>query len=274
MGLENRILQKQLNENNVGHAYLFCGSDSAYLWNQALLFAREAIGKDSSLKRKFDMKQLADILIIEAEKNTISIEQVRSIKTFLMTAPLEADRKIILIKDCEKMRAESANALLKTLEETPGYALILLTTALKDLLLKTIISRCRMVEFYQSKEKEYSFEPDELFDILEKSLKRDLLQMMTSNAFFEREKEHKEEVIEVILLFFADLLRYHGTNRTYPLYFPQNAERYEIFREMKDDRIENIMKKTNQIGYNFRYNINYQLSMEELLLYIMEENDA
>lgn len=274
MKLESKILQKQIEDDHIAHAYLFCGQDSSYVWEQALLFAKEAVGENSFLKEKFDGGQLADVLVIEAEKNIISIEQIRSIKTFLSTMPLESNRKIILIKDCEKMRTESANALLKTLEESPDYALLILTTALKDVLLKTIVSRCQSIDFYGSDMKEYSFDLHELFDILEKSLQRDLLQMVFARGFFEREKDHKEEIIEGILLFFVDLLRFISTKNTAMLHFPQNVKRYEMFREMKDYHIENIIKKVNQIGYNFRYNINYQLSMEELLLYIMEENDA
>lgn len=65
--------------------------------------------------------------------------------SFLRMRPCESSRRAVIIPDSERMRRESANAFLKTLEEPPDSAVIVLTTAAKDRLPATIVSRCRRV---------------------------------------------------------------------------------------------------------------------------------
>lgn len=65
----------------------------------------------------------------------------------LSLRPSAGDRKVAIIDDADKMNAESANALLKTLEEPPDYSLIFLISTTEDALLPTIRSRCQLVRF-------------------------------------------------------------------------------------------------------------------------------
>ncbi|MCC8116143.1 MAG: DNA polymerase III subunit [Planctomycetes bacterium] len=64
---------------------------------------------------------------------------------FLRMKPVEGARRLAVIPDAERMRPESANAFLKTLEEPPGDALIILTVNSRDRLPATIASRCRRI---------------------------------------------------------------------------------------------------------------------------------
>ena len=76
----------------------------------------------------------------------ISIEQVRDSENFLAVTPVEGGWKVVIFDGAETLSAgqsESANALLKTLEEPPEQALLLLLTANPDAILPTIRSRCR-----------------------------------------------------------------------------------------------------------------------------------
>ena len=78
----------------------------------------------------------------------ISIEQVRESENFLSVTPVEGGWKVVIFDGAETLSAgqsESANALLKTLEEPPEYVLILLLTANPDAILPTIRSRCRLL---------------------------------------------------------------------------------------------------------------------------------
>lgn len=82
-----------------------------------------------------------DCLIIN-EDTSLKIEQVRNVKHFLTRKPYQYDHQIILIVDAHKLTIPAQNALLKTLEEPPKHAVIILTSAYPDKLLPTIISRC------------------------------------------------------------------------------------------------------------------------------------
>lgn len=66
--------------------------------------------------------------------------------TFLHWKPVVADRRIALLPDAERMNEAASNAFLKTLEEPPGKAILLLTTSARDRLLPTIVSRCRPIQ--------------------------------------------------------------------------------------------------------------------------------
>ena len=78
----------------------------------------------------------------------ISIDQVREAESFLAVTPVEGSRKVVIFDGAETLSAgqsEPANALLKTLEEPPDQALVLLLTTNEDAILPTIRSRCRML---------------------------------------------------------------------------------------------------------------------------------
>ena len=78
----------------------------------------------------------------------ISIEQIRDAENFLSVTPVEGGWKVIILDGAETLSAgqgESANALLKTLEEPPDRALLLLLTTEEQAILPTIRSRCRLL---------------------------------------------------------------------------------------------------------------------------------
>ena len=85
-----------------------------------------------------------DIIRVTHEKpNTIGVDDIRTqINTDISIKPYSSPRKIYIIQEGEKMTAQAQNALLKTLEEPPAYAVILILTTNMDALLPTILSRC------------------------------------------------------------------------------------------------------------------------------------
>ena len=77
----------------------------------------------------------------------ISIDRVRELKNESKYAPYEAIKKVFIISDADKLTRESANSLLKLLEEPPENLLIIIITTTRDSILETIRSRCHMVYF-------------------------------------------------------------------------------------------------------------------------------
>ncbi len=80
---------------------------------------------------------------IKTEK--IVIDRIRELIRTLSLKPVEADRRIALVTNFETANEEAANAFLKTLEEPPGNAILLLTTDQPEALLPTIVSRCEPI---------------------------------------------------------------------------------------------------------------------------------
>lgn len=78
-----------------------------------------------------------------ARTSSLSIATVRAISASLAYRPLEAPYRVVIVEDVETMQETAQEAFLKTLEEPPSYAVIVLVTSDIDRLLPTIQSRCR-----------------------------------------------------------------------------------------------------------------------------------
>jgi DNA polymerase-3 subunit delta' len=88
-----------------------------------------------------------DLHSLKADGQFIKIEQIRSLQKELGYRPYEAVRKACIIDGAERLNLSSGNALLKTLEEPPGNAIIILLTSAAENVLPTIRSRCQQLVF-------------------------------------------------------------------------------------------------------------------------------
>ena len=95
-----------------------------------------------------DLRSLAPNAGEKGVKLMIRVEEVRTVPRFLSLTAAEGGWRIVLIEQVEAMNAEAQNALLKTLEEPPARAILLLTTGAPDRLLPTIRSRCRRIDLF------------------------------------------------------------------------------------------------------------------------------
>jgi DNA polymerase-3 subunit delta' len=85
------------------------------------------------------------VVVREEDRRDIRIEQARELTRWLSMRPLMAERKVAIIDGAECLNEHGQNALLKTLEEPPGQAVLLLTAAAPGLVLPTVRSRCQLV---------------------------------------------------------------------------------------------------------------------------------
>ncbi|MBC6308553.1 DNA polymerase III subunit delta' [Listeria sp. FSL L7-1582] len=88
-----------------------------------------------------------DVHWLEPDGNSIKIDQVRELKQELSKRGMESDRKVLIINSADKMTVQSANSLLKFIEEPDGGMLILFLTASPQQILPTIQSRLQPVSF-------------------------------------------------------------------------------------------------------------------------------
>jgi DNA polymerase III subunit delta' len=86
-----------------------------------------------------------DLLLIEPDNGRVKIDQVRRIQHELALRPYNSPWRVCIVVGFETTTTEAANALLKTLEEPPPHAILLLTALDPGLLLPTIVSRCRVI---------------------------------------------------------------------------------------------------------------------------------
>lgn len=136
---------KILNDKQLlAHAYMFIGPAGIGKLQTALAIARNLIGNNGPA----DIVNHADVHMIKSESGeTIKIEQVRNLLEQIKLKPFSAQKKVFIIKDSDQLTQEAGNALLKTLEEPASDSLLILTTAIAEKNLDTILSRCQSIYF-------------------------------------------------------------------------------------------------------------------------------
>ncbi|ADO78139.1 DNA polymerase III subunit delta' [Halanaerobium praevalens] len=150
------ILQDEIKKERISHAYLFAAKKGSGKSKLAFEFAKAIFCQESELDscgqcincRKLEHQNHPDfkiISILEA-KTAISIAQIRDLKKEIAYKPYDSEHKIYVIEAAEKMTKEAANSLLKTLEEPPSFATIILLTEDTGKLLPTLVSRCQQIE--------------------------------------------------------------------------------------------------------------------------------
>lgn len=147
------FLARAVRTDRASHAYLFVGApgsgklDAAWALAQALLCEQGGCGACDSCIR-VARKTHPDVHLYEPESATgYLIAQIRDLLEDVALAPIRAPRKVYIVDRAEQLRANSANALLKTLEEPPENTTFILLGTSTDVMLPTIVSRCQCVPF-------------------------------------------------------------------------------------------------------------------------------
>ena len=143
-------LQNAIRMDKVSHAYIFNGPDKSGKMMLAERFAMALqceekkptpCGECHSCKQALHHNQ-PDIIYVRHEKpNVISVDDIRTqLNHDIVVKPYAGPYKIYIIDEAEKLNPQAQNALLKTIEEPPAYAVIMLLTTNADLFLPTILS--------------------------------------------------------------------------------------------------------------------------------------
>ena len=132
------------------HAYLLVGGRGSGAEDAARAFASALVGAQDDRPQR---RAHPDVIEFEPVANAYSVDEVREgIIPEVHRSPIEGERKVVIVLDAERLRGSPgsggapASALLKTLEEPPARAVLLLVTAAPGELLDTIRSRCQRVD--------------------------------------------------------------------------------------------------------------------------------
>jgi DNA polymerase-3 subunit delta' len=205
------LLQKSMDNGNISHAYLFSGPSGVGKMQVAMAFAQTLISReDKQAGVYFDEQLHPDLLIIEKLENRslISKEQIsQEMEPWLGLKPYRAKHRVAIVRDAHLLSLEAANALLKTLEEPPAYALIMLISD-DDNILETIISRCQVLRFFALPEKDIEdYLLKQGYDREKASQAAKLGQGSMASALHLVGEEGLEQVWEVAVTIIKDLAR-------------------------------------------------------------------
>ena len=156
-GAAERMFADATESGRLHHAWLLTGPQgvgkATLAWRMArrLLAGAGANDPATPAVRRIVAGSHADVLTLEREvdartkklKREVAVDQVREIAGFLHLTPAEGGWRVVVVDGAEDMNRNSANALLKVLEEPPKRAVLLLTSDAPGRLLPTIRSRCR-----------------------------------------------------------------------------------------------------------------------------------
>ncbi len=147
-------------EKRLSHAYMLVGPEGAARDDavQRLTASLLCSQPDAPCGRCRDCRKVfagihPDVISIERQpgekgqaRREILVDQIRQATADAVVAPNEAERKVYVIREADRLNTAAQNALLKALEEPPGHACFLLCTAAADALLPTVRSRCVRVD--------------------------------------------------------------------------------------------------------------------------------
>ena len=147
-------LKNSIENNQVSHSYLFIGIEGIGKKLIATEFAKSilCLNKGEYCNNcksciEFESNNNPDFLYIEPDGNSLKIEQIREMQKKIQEKPIISDKKVYIIDNADKMTIEAQNSLLKTLEEPPEFAVIILIGSNENAFLTTIKSRCMILHF-------------------------------------------------------------------------------------------------------------------------------
>lgn len=312
-------IQDAVQQNKVSHAYILNGQRGSGKKMLAKLFAMtlqcesgksEPCGECRSCIQANSENQ-PDIITVKHEKPTsISVDDVRTqVNGDIMIKPYSSPYKVYIIPEADLMTVQAQNAILKTIEEPPEYAVIFLLTENADSLLATIRSRCVILKLRNIKDKlvkKYLMEqmqiPDYQADLcaafaqgnigraimLAKSehfneIKEEAIQLlkyideMELSEIVSAIKEinkYKLEVtdyLDIITIWYRDVLLYKATKDVGGLVFGDQLKFIkEKAAKSSYEGLETILESIEKAKARIKANVNFDLLMELLLLTIKE----
>ena len=276
------FLNQSIDEKHVSHSYLFVGIDGIGKTLFAREFAKKILclnGKGDSCESciKWDSNNHPDFLQIEPENNTIKIEQIRNMQEEISVKPIASNKKVFLIVNSDCMTKEAQNCLLKTLEEPPEYATIILTTSNESKLLNTIKSRCMKLPFQKIEESELE---EYAKNVLNLNLSKEFIKICEGSIGKLLEIEEDKEIYTEINSLLDNIERYSFTtliNKAEVLY--KEREKIQEILEyinvylynQKDMKKLNCIKYVEEVKKRLLANSNYDMCIDYLLMKLWEE---
>ena len=311
--------QNALESGKISHAYIINGERSsgkefiAKIFAMALQCEAEGIepcNECHSCKQALSGNHPDIIKVTHEKPATVGVEDIRNgVNNDVVVKQYSSKWKIYIINEAEKMTVQAQNALLKTLEEPPAYAVILLLTSNPEALLSTIQSRCvvlnmkpvsdDIVKDYLMRElhipdykadvctafargnlgKAKALAASEEFDnikteavsLLKYIRDMEITDIMSAIKKINDYKIDINDYLDILSVWYRDVLLFKATNDVNHLIFKDEIQYIKkVSNQSAYEGIEIILDALEKAKARLRANVNFELTMELLLLTIKE----
>ena len=306
------VIYKQMKNalnGNLSHAYLFDLNNNVYAEKMVLAFIKSILCKEHIDKEEYnncykckriDEENYSELKKIYPDGQYIKKEQLDELQKNFSTKALESNYRIYIIYDADKLNTSAANSLLKFLEEPEEGILAILLTNNVNKVLKTISSRCQILNFRQNNVNEFitmnnidkeitlhklAFTVFKISDInlVEDYHKEFINAVLKYIKYYEtngiksiinekslfldvfKEKEEIYKFFELLVLFYRDVINIKLDKNL--MFFDDNKDLLEFISNKNS--LENILKKIDIIIKKqklIRNNINTNMLIDSLII--------
>ena len=319
IGHEQNIehLENAIENGQVSHAYIFNGEDGIGKMTTAKAFVKALLCESKNSCGTYqsciqiDSGNHPDVIYVTHEKAGITVDDIRDqVNQSVFVKPYSSDYKVYIIDEADKMNAAAQNALLKTIEEPPAYAVIILLSNNKESFLETIVSRCVVLNFGPLKESQvreylnshydnmngredlavsysmgnigkakkviesddFNEQKDFCLNLMANLEKWDIHEILLSLKQMASYKDYIYDLLDIMTIYYRDILILKVTG------LPNKTVFKEKFSVMKNqsiylsfEGIDTIIKEIEKAKIRLKANVNFDVTLE-LLLFVMKEN--
>lgn len=326
-GFRDIVGQEQIKEHfrsaltsrKISHAYIINGEKSAGKEFIAKIFAQtlqcEKGGEEPCMECHSCKQALSDnqpdiIKITHEKPNTISVDDIRAqINNDVAIKPYSSPYKVYIMNEAEKMTVQAQNAILKTLEEPPEYAVILLLTTNVNSLLPTILSRCVVLNMkpvaddlvrkflmeelqipdYKAEvcvafargnvgrakalasSEEFDNVKAEALSLLKYIQDMELYEIIAAIKKINDYKLEVNDYLDIMAIWYRDVLLFKATNDSNHLIFREEIQTLrKVAQRSSYEGIECVIQALDKAKNRLNANVNFELTMELLFLEIKE----
>ena len=295
-----KYLSNSIKSNMISHAYMFEGPSGV----GKNTMARELATTLLEMENLFNSP---DYIEITPDGNSIKIAQIRKLQSDILVKPYKS-YKIYVIDEAQKMTVEAQNALLKTLEEPPKYAIIILITNNKESLLDTIKSRCEIIKFTPiplvevadyltqtgvdknrasllanfsrgsmqkaielSESEDFHIMRDEVQKYVETFLTGSMLDIMDIQSSIEKYKDNITNVLDLLVNYFRDIMVVkENVDRSMIITLDRLVFIKNMSTKITYSQLSKIIDIIEETKNKLRSNCNFNISIQVMTLNIYE----
>lgn len=286
--LAYNIFKNELNNNMLSHAYLIDDNNSGEAYNIVLAFIKAILCENDHTVidncncqscRLIDNETYPEIKVIKPDGMYIKKGQLLELQQEFSRAPVYGKKRIYIICECEKMKSESANAILKFLEEPNDDIIAFLITNSFDNVISTIVSRCQIIKLNNGNNKKVENEYVDFSFSLLKELENYGIDCIVRekeiwfNTIDGKNREAMVLAIDNLISMYYDILKLSVDKKSNINFENYREEYYQFLNKNSLDGLIEKIRCLVDAKDSVRFNVNSNLLVDKIILNVGGYNE-